>query len=391
MTSTVTNLLEALALFVLGVAIVAAGIYIRRSDDLPGATLLGVVALLASIVLGVKIARNRLSARTVRAAFAVAVLVTVFQGFLVYRIVLAAPPLHPEPQSVPSAVASPPSSQWTQAVEQARQVVRASLTDQNLPGLSVAVGAGGTVAWAEGFGWADVKQRRPVTPEMRFRMGTGSTLLTTAGARLLMEQGKLKLDSPIQTVSVDDEDPRFRQRCERPADAVSAAIAGAAGQPFLTFMQQQVFQPLGMDNTAAESSTEENPEHVGEPEEDAPILNIIHDGLLAPLGGGRRYGPESIATVYIPRFGTDPRRGVERMRPRNYSCFAGSMAFYSTPSDLVRFGLANGGGGDGELVGGRVMSLLTLPDRGVVVAVMSNVTHADTSALAQRLAAAFAR
>jgi CubicO group peptidase (beta-lactamase class C family) len=207
---------------------------------------------------------------------------------------------------------------------------------------------------------------------------------------LLVEQGKLKLDSPIQTISVDDEDPRFRQRCEQPADAVSAAIARAAGQPFLAFMQQQVFQPLGMSKTAAESSTEENPEHVGEPEEDAPILNIIHDGLLTPLGGGRRYGPETIATVYIPRFGTDPRRGVRRMRPRNYSCFAGSMAFYSTPSDLVRFGLANDGDGDGELVGGRVMSLLTLPERGVAVAVMSNVTHADTSVIAQRVAAAFA-
>jgi CubicO group peptidase (beta-lactamase class C family) len=390
MTSTVTNLLKALALFVLGVAMVAAGIYIRRTDDLPGATLVGVVSLLASIVLGVKIARNRLSARTVRAAFAVGVLVALFEGFLVYRIALAAP-LHPEPQNVPSAVESPPSSEWTQAVEHARQLVRVALSDQNLPGLSVAVGAGGTVAWAEGFGWADIKHRRPVTPDMRFRMGTGSTLLTAVGARMLMEQGKLKLDSPIQMVSVDDQDPRFRQRCEEPADAVSAAIAHAAGQPFLTFMQQQVFQPLGMKDTAAESSTEENPEHVGEPEEDAPILNIIHDGLLAPFGGGRRYGPETIATVYIPRIGTDPRRGVERMRPRNYSCFAGSMAFYSTPSDLVRFGLANNGVGDGELAGGWVMSLLTLPDRGVVVAVMSNVTHAGTSVIAQRVAAAFAR
>jgi CubicO group peptidase (beta-lactamase class C family) len=390
MTSTVTDLLKALALFVLGVAIVAAGIYIRRTDDLPGATLLGVVSLLASIVLGVRIVWNRLSARTVRAAFAVGALVALFEGFLVYRIALAAP-LHPEPRSVPSAVQSAPSSEWTQAVEQARQVVRAALSDQNLPGLSVAVGAGGTVAWAEGFGWADIKHRRPVTPAMRFRMGTGSTLLTAAGARMLMEQGKLKLDSPIKAVNVDDEDPRFRQRCEQPVDAASAAIANAAGQPFLTFMQQRVFQPLGMDNTGAESSTEENPEHVGEPEEDAPILNIIHDGLLTPLGGGRRYGPATIATVYIPRYGADPRRGVERMRPRNYSCFAGSMAFYSTPSDLVRFGLANNGGGDGELLGGTVMSLLTLPDRGVVVAVMSNVTHADTSVLAQRVAAAFAR
>jgi len=390
MTSTVTKLLKALALFVLGVGMVAAGIYIRRTDDLPGATLVGVVALLASIVLGVKIARNRLSARTVRAAFAVGVLVALVEGFMVYRIALAAP-LQPEPQNVPSAVQSAPSSEWMQAVEHARQVVRAALSDQNLPGLSVAVGAGGTLAWAEGFGWADIKHRRPVTPDMRFRMGTGSTLLTAVGARMLMEQGKLKLDSPIQTVSVDDQDPRFRQRCEQPVDALSAAIAHAAGQPFLTFMEQQVFQPLGMRNTAAESSTEENPEHVGEPEEDAPILNIIHDGLLAPLGSERRYGPETIATVYIPRFGTDPRRGVERMRPRNYSCFAGSMAFYSTPSDLVRFGLANDGVGDGELAGGWVMSLLMLPDRGVVVAVMSNVTHAGTSVIAQRVAAAFAR
>jgi CubicO group peptidase (beta-lactamase class C family) len=390
MTSTVANLLKALALVALGVANGAAGGYLRRTDDLPGAALLGGVSLLASIVLGVKIARTRLSTSTVRAAFAVGVLVALFEGFLVYRIALAAP-LHPEPQRVPSALQSAPSSEWTHAVEHARQVVRAAVSDQNFPGLSVAVGAGGIVAWAEGFGWADIKHRRPVTPDMRFRMGTGSTLLTAVGARKLMEQGKLKLDSPIQTVRVDDEDPRFRQRCEQPVDEVSAAIAHAANQPFLTFMQQQVFQPLGMNDTAAESSTEENPEHVGEPEEDPPFLNVIHDGLLTPLGGGRRYGPETIATVYIPRFGTDPRRGVERMRPRNYSCFAGSMAFYSTPSDLVRFGLANDGVGDGELVGGRVMSLLTLPDRGIVVAVMSNVTHANTSVMAQRVAAAFAR
>src|SRR5262245_27303342 len=302
-------------------------------------------------------------------------------GFAVvaYRIALAAP-LHPEPLNVPSAVQSAPSPQWTRAAEDARQIVRDAVSDQNLPGLSVAVGAGGRVAWAEGFGWADVQRRRPVTPDMRFRMGTGSTLLTAAGARMLIEQGKLSLESPIRTVHVVDDDPRFRQRCEQPLDTLSVTIAHAAGQPFLAFMQQRVFQPLGMNDTAAESSTAENPEHVGEPEEDAPILTLVHDGLLGLFGGGRRFGPETIATVYVPRLDADPRRGVVRMRPRNYSCFAGSMAFYSTAPDLVRFGLATNGGGDGELVGGRVMSLRTLVDRGVAVAVMSNVTHADTSA-----------
>lgn len=388
MTSTLTSRLKALALVALGFAISAAGTFIRRTDDLPGATLLGGVSLLASIVLGVKIARNRLSARSARAAFAVGALVAIFEGVLAYRIAVPAP-LHPEPRGVPSAVQAPPSPEWGPAVEQARQAVRAAVSEQNLPGLSVAVGVKDAVVWAEGFGWADLKHRRPVTPEMQFRMGTGSRLLTLAGARMLTEQGSLKLESPLAAALVDDDDPRFRQRCSEPVDAASVAIARASGEPFLAFMQQQVFQPLGMSHTGMESSIEENPEAIGEPAEDPPFLTIIHDGLLTPLGGGRRFGPETIATVYFPRFGLDPRRGVQWMRPRNYSCFGGSMAFYSTPLDLVRFGLEHPGDGNGSLADGRVMSLVTHRDRGVVVAVMSNVTHADTPAIAERVAGAF--
>jgi hypothetical protein len=57
---------------------------------------------------------------------------------------------------------------------------------------------------------------------------------------------------------------------------------------------------------------------------------------------------------------------------------------------MVRVGLANGGSIDGELAGGMVMSL-TLPDSGIVVAVLSNIAHADTSALALKIGDAFAK
>src|SRR6478735_9405513 len=77
-------------------------------------------------------------------------------------------PLYPEPQSVPSAVKSEPSPRWAVAVGRARQIVRAAISEQNLPGLSVAVGVGGGIVWAEGFGWADVETRAPVTPQTRF-------------------------------------------------------------------------------------------------------------------------------------------------------------------------------------------------------------------------------
>jgi hypothetical protein len=65
-------------------------------------------------------------------------------------------------------------------VEQARQIARADLVEQNLPGLSVAVGAGGEIVWAEGFSYADLEERVPVRPNTRFRIGTASTALTSA-------------------------------------------------------------------------------------------------------------------------------------------------------------------------------------------------------------------
>src|SRR5687768_4868020 len=91
-----------------------------------------------------------------------------------------ATPLHPNPRDVPSVTRATSARQWAGAVEQGRQIVRAGLVDQNLPGLSVAVGAGGEIAWAEGFGWANLENHLPVSPETRFRIGTASTALTSA-------------------------------------------------------------------------------------------------------------------------------------------------------------------------------------------------------------------
>ena len=82
-------------------------------------------------------------------------------GLLGYMSATATP-LHPNPQDVPSVTRSAPLPKWADAVEHGRQIVRAGLTEQNLPGLSVAVGAGGDIVWAEGFGWADLENQVPV-------------------------------------------------------------------------------------------------------------------------------------------------------------------------------------------------------------------------------------
>ncbi len=378
------------------------------------------------------------------------VLLAAAAGMYVY--VTNTPPLYPSAADVASVADAPAPPEWSEAVARARQVARAGVAAQNLPGLSVAVGIGGRIVWAEGFGLADLDNRVPVSPRTRFRIGTASVALTSAAVGLLLEQERLKLDERIQTYvpaypdkpwpitlrqvmghvagvrnDAGDEGP-YGEHCEQTLEGlrifadqsllfepgtafryssygwilVSAAVEAAAGEPFLRFMRRQIFEPLGMDGTRAESATESIPDR---------------------------------ATFYFPRFAAEPRYGPDVNRPIDLSCYAGASVFLSTPSDLVRFGMAvNGGtllkpstvellqtpqqlrsgettgyglgwdvetatvsgkaarivGHDGDMMGGMAASLLTLPEHGLVVSVISNISYAGTYDLALKIAEAFA-
>jgi serine beta-lactamase-like protein LACTB len=373
-------------------------------------------------------------------------------GLWIYKS-LTAIPLHPNPDEAPAVLHSTPETKWSSAVEEGRQIVRSSLKLQNLPGVSVAVGIGDTIVWAEGFGFADMEARTPLTPKHRMRIGTASKVLTSAAVGLLIEQGQLKLDETIQTrvpaypvkqwpvtlrhlmghtagVVNDqgDEGPLLALRCDRPVEAVqhfaqepllfepgtkfkyssygwilvSAAVEAAAGEPYLKFLRDTIFDPLGMRDTLADSSAEADAQRV---------------------------------TPYFPRFAADPTYGLDLMRDLDYTCYAGASIFVSTPSDLVRFGMAiqggkllqkstvemlqtsqklrSGGetgyglgwdletvqllektvrmvGHDGDSLGGMVSTLMTFREQGLVVAVISNTSYSNTFSLGERIAQAFA-
>jgi len=331
MQTTVMNPVKAFTRIALGLAIAAMGVYVANADDKPGAAVIGMMLMVAGVVLGVRAARDRLPKWAARTALAVGVIVAAFAAFMTHGVVVTAP-LFPQLQEVPSVVDSAPSPQHAAAVERARELVRAALLEQNLPGVSVAVGSGGTVVWAEGFGWRDVATRTPVTPDTRFNIGTA-------------------------------------------ASAVTAAVA-----------------PLGLTDTGADSAAEWSPEHIGEPEEDFPLFTIIRHVIFQPIGlAPEQPLPGNRATFYVPRSDDNPGRGRRLMYMRDLACCANGMAFYSTPSDLVRFALAtNPGTVNGELAGGMVMSLTTGRDSSIVIAVTSNIAHANTSSLALRVGDAFA-
>jgi CubicO group peptidase (beta-lactamase class C family) len=373
-------------------------------------------------------------------------------GLFVYMRVTATK-VHPASEKIRSVMESSPPAKWASAAEQGRQIVRTSISENNLAGLSIAVGIDGEIVWTEGFGFADIEKGSPVTPSHRFRTGTASIVLTSAAIGLLLDEGRLKLDDEIQkyvpefpvkqwpvtirqvmgqVAGFRAEDPDngilTSSHCERPADAValfarepllfqpgsqycdstfgwvllSAVVEAAADTPFVTFLSERVLRPLGMVDTFKESVT-------------------------SP--------PSDAATSYNPRFAAKPTFGLTPLPKFDYSCHAGSNGFLSTPSDLVRFGMAinrgkllrpqtvhmlqtpqrltsgeetsyglgwelktvtlaghhvQAAGHNGHFWVEEVASLLTFPERGLAVAVMSNVSFAGTPAVAERIAQAFA-
>jgi hypothetical protein len=333
MTSIVTNKIKAAALIGLAVAIGAMGVYVANTATEPGGAVIALLLMIGGVRLGIKALRNWLPAWAARTAFAAGVLIAAFAAFLTYDV---AEPLFAQPQEVPSVVDSAPSPTYAAAVERARELVRAAIVEQNLPGVSVAVGAGGTIVWAEGFGWRDIGSRTPITPKTRFNIGTAASAVT------------------------------------------AAAIA-----------------PLGLTNTGVDAAKEWSPEAIGEEGEDFPPLTLLRHVFWQPLGLMPAEYPlaDGRATFYVPRSDDkNPQCGRRLMYMRDLACCAGGMAFYSTPSDLVRFAVATKADSvNGELAGGTVMSLITLRDSGIVVAVLSNIAHANTSALGLQVGDAFAK
>src|SRR6185503_17964423 len=128
----------------------------------------------------------------------VGVLIVAVPSLLVY-LRLTATRVNPDPDRIASVTNSPPSQQWAASVERGRDVVRTALSEENLPGMSVAVGVDGEIVWAEGFGFANLENSVPVTPDHRFRIGTASIPLTSAGIGLLLDEGRLKLDDEVRT------------------------------------------------------------------------------------------------------------------------------------------------------------------------------------------------
>ncbi|MBC7790494.1 MAG: beta-lactamase family protein [Anaerolineae bacterium] len=327
-------------------------------------------------------------------------------------------------------VVSPPkpasSAQYAGAIAKARVLVRDSMAGGQVPGMSVAVAIDGKVVWSEGFGLADVENGVRVTPSTKLRIGSVSKPITAAAVALLVQQGKLDLDSNVQRyvpsfpvkrhpvtprqlaghlggvrhyagdemmsmrpyANVTDGLAMFRDDSlvytpgtrysysSHGFNLLSAVVEGASGEPFLVFVRRNVLRPLGMSSTIAEhqDSVIEHRARYYVRATNGPLLNAPYvDNSYKWAGGGFISTPEDLvrfgSAMLRKGFLDDQSRALLFTSQRTAD---GKETGYGigwsvgTDSVLGRT-IAHGGGSVGANA-----YLIMYPDRGIVVAMLAN-------------------
>lgn len=94
-------------------------------------------------------------------------------------------------------VATPTFAEAPDTYAEVADLVEAARTEWYAPGMSVAVVVDGRIAWARGFGLADVENEVEARPDTVYRIASISKPISATAILQLVEKGKLFLDDPV--------------------------------------------------------------------------------------------------------------------------------------------------------------------------------------------------
>ena len=330
------------------------------------------------------------------------------------------------------------------AIEAARALLDSVMEAQAIPGLSVAVGVGSQVVWSEGFGYSDLTHDVTVTPLTKFRVGSVSKPITAAAIGVLVEEGALDLDAPVQTyvpsfpekrypvttrqvaghiggirhyqgaenlssvryptvaagLEIFQDDPLINEPGTEYSyssygwNLISAVIEGASGESFLEYMDSVVFGPLGMGHTIAGHTDRIIPHRTRfyATNAEGDVVNApFVDNSYKWAGGGFLSTPEDLlifANAHLSP-GFLEAETLELLfasqRLRNGEETGYGIGWGSSTNDRGERIVSHTGGS----VGGRTV-LTANRDTGVIVAIVANLSSAPMSTgLAARVEALF--
>jgi CubicO group peptidase (beta-lactamase class C family) len=216
--------------------------------------------------------------------------------------------------------------------------VKAEMQRQHIPGLSLLIVKNGKIVRADGFGLANMELQVPVRPETIFQSGSVGKQFTATAVMMLVEEGEIGLDEPLtkyfadapaawkdatvrellsHTAGFGDYPKDFNFRKDWTEDeelkliesipfayppgtswaysnfgyvTLGILIHRVTGEFYGDFLQQKIFQPLGMTSTRIISEADIIPNRAAgyrlvkaelkNQEWVSPVVNTTADGSL---------------------------------------------------------------------------------------------------------------
>ena len=154
-----------------------------------------------------------------------------------------------------------PPDDFSQALETMRQAL-------GIPGMAAAVVSDGEVVYAEGFGYADIDERRPAEPSTPFGLASVTKPIAATLTMDLVEDGLIDLDAPVASYGVTivgDRGITVRHLLTHTSEGepgtrheynggryglLGGVIEGATGRTFAELLSERILLPVGMADTA---------------------------------------------------------------------------------------------------------------------------------------------
>ncbi len=254
----------------------------------------------------------------------------------------------------PTIAAAPVSPAWLDSV------AGRYATGQHLIALSVAVAQDGKPIFAKAYGLASVADKVPATPETEFAIGSVTKEFTCTAALLLADSGKLSMRDPVAKYF-----PNLTRASDVTLLDLGNHVSGYRDFYPLDFIDREMAKPTTADDVVQEYGTKPLD---FDPGTRWSYSNTNFDilGRVVEKVSGQAFGPFLQQRIFEPigmahtRY--DPPRGPgmaagytsfalgapEVAPPEGAGWAAMAGAIWSTPSDLVAWDLA--------LAGGKVLS-----------------------------------
>ncbi|MGB6486321.1 MAG: serine hydrolase domain-containing protein [Steroidobacteraceae bacterium] len=250
-----------------------------------------------------------------------------------------------------------------------------AIAQANIAGASVAVVGNGQLIFANGYGFADMKSRRPVIADQTlFRAGSVSKLFTWTAVMQLVEQGKLDLDRNVDDyLDFKVPEPYGRPITLRDVMTHSAGFEDTVTDLFVNKPSQMfplrqyllghmppLIEPPGRvvaySNYGATLAGYIVQRVSGEPYDE-----YIARHILQPLGMDHSTFQQPLPANLRPRMASGYRQASDRSTvPFELVEAAPAGALTTDATDLAKFALAQLGGGSGG--GAQILTRATLQE-----------------------------